>query len=65
MNDGFGGFVTGMALGLLIGIMGCSMDKKEWQSEAVKAGVAEFYIADPVTGAPEFRWKTNLPERAK
>lgn len=29
------------------------------QQQAIKADVAEFVITDKMTGATEFRWKTN------
>lgn len=29
------------------------------QKQAISAGVAEFVIVDKLTGAVEFRWKTN------
>lgn len=32
------------------------------QQQAINAGVAEFVITDKLTGATEFRWKTNNPK---
>lgn len=32
------------------------------QKQAISAGVAEFVITDKMSGAVEFRWKTNNPK---
>lgn len=32
------------------------------RQQAISAGVAEFVITDKMTGAVEFRWKTNNPK---
>lgn len=42
--------------GLMIFAAGGLVGRSEIRREAVTAGVAE-WVADPVTGRPEFKWK--------
>ena len=33
------------------------LSRSDWERGAIQAGAAEYVIADPKTGATEFRWK--------
>lgn len=53
------GFVVGGTFDALMHDYGdatCGREK-EMRAEAIKAGVAEYVITDPETGAVEFRWR--------
>jgi hypothetical protein len=45
------------------GWLGYELGKHRTRVAAVRAGVAEFYLADPIAQSPDFRWKTNLVNR--
>ncbi len=36
---------------------GVAEERERMRREAIKAGVAEYVIVDPLTGRAEFRWK--------
>ena len=44
---------------------GSNVKEKLCQNEAIKAGVAEWVITDPIKGTVDFQYKTNLVEVVK
>lgn len=60
MNEGFiiiCGSVLFFLFGLFLGSTPWGKSAEQLRQEAVKAGVAEYVIVDPVSGHTEFKWK--------
>lgn len=58
MSDEIQFYVMGAVMGIIGGILiGFAVQDVRWQSKAVEAGKAEYYLAKPTDQNATWRWK--------